>query len=145
MTCTRSFLGIDIKPIDVRIEMTQKGLIQKFLKLVDMENCKSKDTPANVEPLGTDKYGKPFNETWSYASAVGMLLYLSSNTRPDIQFAVHQCARFTHNPKASHALAIKRIARYLKGTEGKGMILTPDTSKGLDCWVDADFCWSLWC
>jgi hypothetical protein len=138
-----SFLGINIERQDGKVVMTQKGLIQKFLKHVDMLDCKPKATPANVEPLGTDKHGSPFSESWNYASAVGMLLYLSSNSRPDIQFAVHQCARFTHNPKESHALAIKRIARYLKGTCDKGLILDPDTTKGLDCWVDADFA-GLW-
>ena len=68
-----------------------------------------------------------------------MLLYLSSNTRPDIQFAVHQCARFSHNPKKSHGQAIKRICRYLVGTRLKGITFKPDLTKGLDCYVDADF------
>ena len=74
---------------------------------------------------------------------VGMLLYLSSNSRPDIQFAVHQCARFTHSPKQSHALAIKRIARYLIGTKDKGLTFLPNPNIKLDCYVDADFA-GLW-
>jgi hypothetical protein len=72
-----------------------------------------------------------------------MLLYLSSNSRPDIQFAVHQCARFTHAPKASHAEAVKRIARYLVETKDKGLIFTPTPHIKLDCYVDADFA-GLW-
>jgi len=138
-----AYLGINIRFKDGTIELTQEGLIKKFLALVNMEKCESKGTPANLEPLGSDKNGKAFSEKWNYASAVGSLLYLSSNSRPDIQFAVHQCARFTHNPKHSHGVAIKRIARYLKGTSDKGMIMRPDTSKGLDCYVDADFA-GLW-
>ena len=68
-----------------------------------------------------------------------MLLYISSNTRPDIQFAVHQAARFTHNPKQSHAQAVKRIIRYLAGTSDKGIQFIPNALEGLDCYVDADF------
>ena len=69
-----------------------------------------------------------------------MLLYLASNSRPEIAYAVHQCARFTHNPKASHAKAVKRICRYLKGTRDQGMILTPSKEcLAVDCYVDADF------
>ena len=82
-------------------------------------------------------------EEWSYPAAVGMLLYLSSNTRPDIQFAVHQVARFSHCPRQSHAQAVKRILRYLASTADKGTIFTPDLNKGLDCYVDADFA-GLW-
>jgi hypothetical protein len=72
-----------------------------------------------------------------------MLLYISSNSRPDIQFAVHQVARFSHCPKKSHAQAVKRIIRYLIGTRDQGITLEPDLTKGLDCWVDADFA-GLW-
>ena len=68
-----------------------------------------------------------------------MLLYLSSNTRCDIQFSVHQCARFSHSPKHSHGQAIKRICRYLASTSDKGLILQPDLNEGLNCYVDADY------
>jgi len=67
-----------------------------------------------------------------------MLLYLSTNTRPDIAFAVSQVARFTHNPKLSHDTAVKMIARYLKGTMTKGTIVKKASSLQLDCFRDAD-------
>jgi hypothetical protein len=51
-----------------------------------------------LSPLGSDKDGASSDENWSYPAAVGMLLYLSSRARPDIQFAVHQVAHFSHNP-----------------------------------------------
>ena len=104
-----------------------------------MQNATSRDTPAAQEPLGSDKGGEPFNEEWSYPAAIGMLLYLSSNTRPDIQFAVHQAARHSHSPKKSHAQAVKRIIRYLIATSERGIEFVPDLSSGLDCYVDADY------
>ena len=90
-----------------------------------------------------DEDGERYQEEWSYPSVIGMLLYLSSNSRPDIQFAVHQCARFTHNPKKSHAEAVKRICRYLQGTKHKGLEFTLTKQMELDCYVDADFA-GLW-
>jgi hypothetical protein len=71
------------------------------------------------------------------------MLYLSSNSHPNIEFAVHQYARFTHSPRASHAAAIKRIARYLVGTKDRGLTFSPDENLKLDCYVDADFA-GLW-
>jgi hypothetical protein len=133
------FLGIDFKRLGSSIELTQVGLIQKTIKYLGLENCKPLPTPALKEPLGTDPNGEQFNEPWNYAAAIGMLLYLSSNTRPDIQFAVHQAARFTHAPRKSHGQAVKRIVRYLAGTADKGTRFVPDLEQGLDCYVDADF------
>ncbi len=83
------------------------------------------------------------DEEWHYASVVGMLLYLSSNSRPDITFAVHQVARFTHCPKESHAKAVKRILRYLQQTKDCGLIFRPQAGFKVDCFCDSDFC-GLW-
>ncbi len=130
-----AFLGVDVEPNNNGgYTMTQKGLIEKVLKTTELTDSKPQATPAIKEPLGTDADGDPFRESWNYAAVVGMLLYLSSNLRPDIQFAVHQCARFTHGPKQSHAKAIKRICRYLKGTQTKGLEFVP-TKESIVTWT----------
>ena len=103
-----------------------------------MSNASERDTPASPEPLGSDKDEEAFDEEWSYPAAVGMLLYIASNTRPDIQFATHQVARFSHCPKKSHGQAVKRIIRYLIATRDKRICFQPDLSEGLNCYVDAD-------
>ena len=105
-----------------------------------MEDCNTKiTTPATTTPLGMDLNGDPFKEKWDYACIIGMLMYLSANTRADISYAVHQAARFTHKPCNSHAVAIKRILRYLKRTQDKGMFMRPSKDETVDCYVDADF------
>ena len=90
-------------------------------------------------PLGTDSDGRPFDEPWEYASFVVMLMYLSINFRPDIQFSVHQCARFTHNPMGGHSESVKRICIYLVVTQGKGLTFYLNSDLNLECYVDADF------
>jgi hypothetical protein len=70
-------------------------------------------------------------------------MYLASNSCPDIAYAVHLCARFTHCPKQVHEKALKRIGRYLKGTRERGMIIRPTANLSLDLYVDADFA-GLW-
>ena len=70
-----------------------------------------------------------------------MLLYLSTNTRPDIAFAVSQVCRFSSAPKKSHATAVKMILRYLKKTMDKGLLIKPTKDMlSLKMYVDADFC-----
>jgi hypothetical protein len=89
-------------------------------------------TPASTTPAGSDVDGAPFKEDWEYAYLVGMLMYLEANTRPDIEYAVHQAARYTHDPKASHAVAIKRILRYIKGNKDNGINKIKPAWQG--CW-----------
>ncbi len=89
------------------ITMIQMGLIKKIIAITKMENCNPNWVPATKEALGIDPEGKLMEEDWSYLSIVGMLLYLSTNMRPDIVFAVSQVACFNHNPKKLHATAIK--------------------------------------
>eukprot|EP00957_Ditylum_brightwellii_P198128 15095783-Ditylum_brightwellii.AAC.1 len=61
--------------------------------------------------------------------------------------AVHQCARYIHNPRHIHEVAVKRIVQYLLGTkvtrEGQtgycGMVINPTDDLTLECFVDATF------
>ena len=106
-----------------------------------MTDCNPNSVPAAHAALGSDKDGPPMDETWNYRAIVGMLLYLSTNTRPDISHACSQVCRFGHNPKKSHATAVKTILRYLKKTSDQGIIIkSVDDMFNLDLWVDADFC-----
>jgi hypothetical protein len=90
--------------------------------------------------LVKDINGDLASGAFSYSSVMGMLLYLSRHTCPDITFAVNCCARYMFCPKHSHELAPKRIGRYLKQTPYRGMVMNPssDVCK-IDAYPDADF------
>ena len=134
------YLGIKLeRRSNGSVEMTQKGLIAKIIQATGLENCHPNWTPCSQVCLGSDPTGENHNGPWSYASIVGMLIYLTTNTRPDIGFAVSQVARFTSAPKVSHVSAVKTIVRYLKRTYDKGIIVMPDGTLDLACYVDADF------
>ena len=134
------YLGIQYESCDDgSISMTQSGLVEKILEATSMQDCNPNKTPTTKEALAIDPDGEDMNETWSYRSVVGMLLYLSTNTRPDIAYAVSQVARFSHHPKQSHASAVKTIVRYLSATSTKGIIFTRPKKLQLECYVDADF------
>jgi len=128
-----------------KLELTQPHLIQRIVDTLGIQDeSKMHDTPANVT-LNRDESGKDRVQSWNYRSVIGMMSYLASTSRPDILFAVHQCARFSSCPKKSHEEAVKRIGRYLKRTKDKGMIYEFDPTKGIEVFVDADFAgsWTL--
>ena len=139
------FLGVDIKRDGNKTTLTQSGLAKRVVEALGLCSKYSTPcaTPAEQAPLPRDLSGQPASGTINYASVVGMLLYLCGHSRPDIAFAVHQCARYTFEPKRSHEAALKRIGRYLKGTLDKGLILDPTDDLSVDCYPDADFA-GLW-
>ena len=116
------------------LEMKQTGLIDQILEALglDSELAKNKYTPAEGTPLTRDVDGEGLQGSYSYASVVGMMLYLAGHSRPDIAYAVNCCARYMFNPRLSHENALKRIGRYLKATSDKGLILNPSVRVRFD-------------
>jgi hypothetical protein len=124
------FLGIEVtKGDDGSLSLRQPHLIDSILKdlHLDKGNVTPRMTPAlKTRILHKDTTGEPFDESFHYRSIIGKLNYLEKSTRPDLSFAVHQCARFCSDPKKSHATAVKYIGRYLATTKDKGIQVKPN-------------------
>ena len=139
------FLGVKIdRKRDGLIHLTQPHLINSILKDLHLLNTGSRPPTVKMVPMATSRVlgkcedSEPHDGHFDYRSVIGKLLYLEKSTRPDLAYAVHQCARFAANPRQDHAKAVKWIGRYLLHTRDKGMILHP-TVQSFDCYVDADF------
>jgi hypothetical protein len=138
------YLGIQIEyRKDGTIKLAQPHLIDTILRELGLLNntndvAKGKIVPAtSTVILHQDVNGVRFNNaTFHYRSMIGKLNYLEKSTQPDLAYAVHQCARFTSDPKVSHAIAIKNIGRCLLATRNKGIILRP-RGELFECHVDA--------
>jgi hypothetical protein len=141
-----NYLGIQIQEEDDgTLLLIQSGLIDRILEAMDLKNANPKDTPA-TEAVGAYKQSPSFDGKYNYRSIIGMMMYLTSSTRPDCGFAIHQCARFSHDPREAHASALKHLACYLKKTRLDGLRIQPhcsDQPATLDLWCDADFA-GLW-
>ena len=135
------YLGVDIFIHNEKsFELRQPFLIDRCLAAMDMNpETNPKNTPVTKPLLHKDKDGQDRKFTWNYGQVIGMLNYLQSTSRPDISMATHQCARFCQDPKALHERAVRQIGKYLLGTKTRGIKYYPDASKGIECFVDADF------
>jgi hypothetical protein len=102
------------------------------------DNSHFKYTPSD-SILHADPSHTPREDIWNYRSVIGKLNFLAQKTRPDISFAVYQCARFYTKLTMLHKITIKCIVRYLLLTKDKGLILHPTKTFTLDMYVDADF------
>ena len=136
-----SYLGVQIEDLpDGRRKLSQPGLTRQLLEVMGMMDCRPVDTPSS-SPLHLFRDSEDFDQSFNYRSAIGMLLYLGNNTRPDCAYAINACAQYSINPKKPHGEAVKRICRYLKGTMDEGLILkgSDESELALDLHVDADF------
>jgi hypothetical protein len=69
---------------------------------------------------------------------IGSLLYVTTS-RLDVMQAVGHVARFQVAPKESHALVVKRIFRYLKGTKEFGLWYPKGKDILLIAYIDVDW------
>jgi hypothetical protein len=74
-----------------------------------------------------------------YQARVGSLIYLASQTRPDILFAVTQAARQTSAPTIGDYTAVLRIFLYLAGTRSLGLCFHSGEGIVLYATVDASY------
>jgi hypothetical protein len=70
---------------------------------------------------------------------IGMMSYLQGHTRPDISMPVHQTVCLLNDPKLIHEQAITRIGKYFLGMKEIWIKYKVGQSKGLECYVNADF------
>ena len=103
-------LSIDNKRLyDGGFQFYQTGLIRKVLEATGMDHCNGFPTATKVEAsLGTDAngYEAKIKFSNSYASIIGMMLYLTLNTRSYFSFAVNQWYWFIHKTKVYHDMAV---------------------------------------
>ncbi|CAM8885803.1 unnamed protein product [Rhodiola kirilowii] len=124
------FLGLQVMQNEDGTRIHQQKYVKEILKKFGMESAKACATPMSPnDSLGKDESSLQVDPTL-YRGMIGSLLYLTAS-RPDILFSVCLCARFQADPRETHIKAVKRILRYLKGTDDLCLYpkegSTPDT------------------
>mmetsp|Transcript_62060 Transcript_62060/g.128458 ORF Transcript_62060/g.128458 Transcript_62060/m.128458 type:complete len:483 (-) Transcript_62060:314-1762(-) len=125
--------------------LTQTAYVEALLDRFNLKGCNPMTTPCepNSHLLKSDAPAVPDKDAVKhYQQLVGSLMYLACFTRPDIAYAVNQCAKHMSNPGPTHVNAAKRILKYLAGTKELGLKYsrTDDDSKGnvLTSYADSD-------
>ena len=120
---TEWLLGIKIEqdPENGDIHISQRQYAVNMLEQYGMADCKPVDTPMLPGLVLSKEMGAKTEEESKrykgiYLSAVGSLLYLATQTRPDISYTVGLLARFNSNPGETHWKAVKHLFRYIQGT-----------------------------
>jgi hypothetical protein len=117
------------------MRLTQKEYTKEILEYFGMQDSHPTATPMeanhhlskSMSPTTAAETDQMKNI--EYSRAVGMLIYLSITTRPDIAHAVGEVSRFVANPGIKHWEAVKRILRYLNGTREYGLLFDGNSNE----------------
>nr|KAJ0192955.1 hypothetical protein LSAT_V11C800440770 [Lactuca sativa] len=132
------FLGLEVQKQKTSISICQSKYISNLLVKYSLSDCKPASTPVSkTDKIHADPTGTDVNDSL-YRGMIGSLLYLTAS-RPDIMFGTILCARFQANPKESHLMAVKRIFRYLKGTQNLALWYPRDSAFELYGYTDSDY------
>nr|KAJ0186845.1 hypothetical protein LSAT_V11C900480300 [Lactuca sativa] len=132
------FLGLEVQQQKTGISICQSKYISDLLVKYSLSDCKPASTPVSkTDKIHADPTGTDVNHSL-YRRMIGSLLYLTAS-RPDIMFGTILCARFQANLKESHLMAVKRIFRYLKGTQNLALWYPRDSTFELYGYTDSDY------
>nr|GEV94652.1 ribonuclease H-like domain-containing protein [Tanacetum cinerariifolium] len=131
------FLGISVTRGSFEMFLSQKKYVVEILEKAHMVNCNSSRTPVDSESkLGAD--GDPISDPTLYRSLACSLLYFTF-TRPDISYAVQRVCLYMHDSQEPRFSALKRVLRYVRGTQDYGLQLFSSSTTDLVAYSDADW------
>lgn len=135
------FLGIKVmKDKQGVYSLSQKCFIQEISNRFGLDGAKTSKYPLDPGYFRLDA-GEALADHVQYHSLVGALLYVATNTRPDIAAAISILSRKSSQPAQRDWLELKRLVRYLVATQDYQLRLGRDRSKSLSLigYSDADW------
>jgi hypothetical protein len=136
------------KELSCHFHMKDLGSVNQCLgKKIEHDRAnyriKINQTQYIVEPAGTpmdvnNRFVSDVNiNNVPYQQVIGCLMYFSACTRSDIAFVTSYLSQFNLNHTVEHWHAVKRVLRYLKGTNEMSLVYQK-SSDGLVGYTDAD-------
>ena len=121
---TKFCFSIQIEYLPNAIFFSPIIFTEKVLKRFHRNNAYRLNTPMVARTLDGHGEGKIILglETL-YLSAIGVLMYLADNTRPDIAFAVNLLTKYSSTPTRKHWKGVKDVLYYLRGTTNIGLFI----------------------
>jgi hypothetical protein len=103
-----------------------------------MADCKPCTTPIDLQAKLAADSRPPVQNASQFRSIAWALQYLTF-IRPDIAYVVQQICLHVHDPQEPHLTTMKRIIRYLQGTQDYGLLLRRSSSSDLVVYTNADW------
>lgn len=135
----KTYLGINLeRDGDGNFLISQPGYIAKIIASAGLTNAKTSKFPLDTGYFKVNGVELQSNE--EYRKIIGMLLFLATNTRPDISASVAILSQRVQNPRDVDLNEAKRVVRYLIGTQYLKLRLSTNEGTGeIFAYSDSDW------
>jgi len=122
-----------------QVSVDQTLYAKNVIKEFDMSSCHGVCTPLEKHD-GTREEPDESNgfDNTMYRKGIGCLLYLSTNTRPDLAYAVGKLSQRCEKPTKYDWECVQHVLKYLQKTKDYALNFHR-TGKQVEAWVDADW------
>lgn len=136
----KRFLGVDVKRhSDGHFSINQSQYIDNLAKELRLDECNPSKYPLDPGYYKLED-SKLLETNEKFRRIIGKLLYVSTNTRPDISASVCILAQRTVNPRELDLTEAIRVVKYLVGTKHHELHLNnPAAHQSLVVFSDANF------
>lgn len=132
------FLGLEVHREDGKYSVSLEGYIERVADRFGLRDAKAAKTPMDEVFVKVETESVALQESTTYRSLVGALLYIAVCARPDIAVSASLLGRRVASPTEADWTAAKRVVRYLKGTKN-WRLHYGDGKAGLVAYSDADW------
>ncbi|MBW0535826.1 hypothetical protein O181_075541, partial [Austropuccinia psidii MF-1] len=136
-------LGIKINHFKNGFGLDQEHYINELANKYNIKDLVPSNTPLKPHlqlSNSSDEEHNKFNKlNINYRSAVGSLNYISSNTRPDITFAVSHLSQFLEKPGSQHWNTCLQVFRYLYHSKNTCLMFKNHGFHHIKTYADADW------
>lgn len=122
-------LGVSIEKEGATISFNQRLYVERMLRQFDpndkIKPCSTPSTRAKIDAWAAERVNPVHSvvDPIEYLTAIGPMIWLSCNARPDISFTVGQLARYSAHPTELHWNGVTSLIGYLKGTKNFRLIM----------------------
>lgn len=135
--CT--FVGLQIERSNLGIFIHQASYATRIIERFKMTDATTNSIPLPENHNLTTKEPTDSDADCPYREAIGSLMYLATNSRPDILHTVTLLAKFQAQPLLKHWQAVKNLLRYMKATVNYGLLYEAGGAIIINAYTDADF------
>lgn len=144
LTSGLHMLGVYVKQSSEVISFEQQSYVKRLLEKFDpngaIKPCNTPCSKSKVDAWASEKLTPTFNKVdpIEFLMAIGPLIWLACNSRPDIAFTVGQLARYSASPTELHWQGFESLLGYLKNTSNYSLIMKRHSNAlPISAWGDA--------